>query len=287
MKKIQVLFFLLLMSPLIAEESYYEQAQKLFKQDRFENASEIVELLETEIATNRDTTETSRLLGIMYQQLGKYELALAQFERFEGLDSNSTDASVLYNKAICYYSLERYNNAKHILAVYSAFFMNSDNYKFEEFYIEVSRLARIQNLNIACSIIKSKHDFPLTDYLFMVIDENNYNDCKKDSEVAPFVSPQLSGTHGWMNILLIPHATSIQNRVCLYFNWEKPESMVSVDVTTIQGTSIEKSNEIIEDSRTTFSTDFISRLNLERIPWQAVRVTTDSGIEITAYTIVE
>lgn len=290
MKKINpILFFLVLITSSIAEESFFDQAKHLFEQNRVENANEIIELLKEEIEINENNANGLKLLGIMYQQVGEYELALTRFEEFEELNKNHIDTYVLYNRAACYYMLNKYNKAKHILAVNNALLMNTDSdiTEYSNFYKDIIQLSRLENLGLAYNIIESKYNISLMNYVFIAIDENNYNDCKNDSEILPFLRPQFDLSHGWMNILLIPLRSDIQNRFCLYLNWEVPEYFVSVDIKDIRGTSIEESYEIIENSKIIISEDFVSKLNLTSVSWQSGEVISDDGNKITAYTLVK
>lgn len=280
MKKMNsILFFLVLITSSIAEESFFDQAKHLFEQDRVENANEIIELLKEDVETNDNNANGLRLLGMMYQQVGEYELALTQFEEFEELNKNHIDTYVLYNKAACYHMLNKYNKAKRILAVNNALFMNSDteNAEYINFYKDIINLSRLENLGLAYNIIRSEYEIPLTNYVFIAIDENNYNVCKNDSELLPFLRPQFNFSRGWMNILLIPLTSDIQNKFCLYFNWEKSEYLVSVEIEEIQGRSIEESTEIIENSKIIISEDFVSKLNLTSVSWQSGEVISDDG----------
>ncbi len=284
MKKVIIfLLFLVLSASSSAGESYFDRAQKLFKEEKVENANKIVEVLKKELEINEDNAAAIRLLGIIYQQVGKYELALTQYKQYAELNTSGIDAYVVYNKAVCYYSLNQFNKSKQILVAYSAFFKNSENYNFMEFYNAAIRLSRIENLSVAYNIVASEKISSIEGYIFLAIDEENYSTIKDDSEVSPFVHTELGTTHGSMYIILIPTAAEIQNRYCLHFDWEKPDYLVSVNINEIQDVSVEELNEAIERSKKTFSEANISEMNVAETAWQSVEITSDNGNTFTAY----
>ena len=122
-----------------AEESpsKFEQAKALYAQGP-SKAKEIVALLKEELASNPDFEPAVKLLGMTYFGTGRFQDALAQFDRVLDLESKRGGVApqIVFLKARALNELGRCSEAKKLLEANSAFWQDDLELKaqYEQLY---------------------------------------------------------------------------------------------------------------------------------------------------------
>ena len=266
-------------------DSYYNKAYKMYMDEGQPKADDIIILLKKELEINPDNIKAIKLLGITYYGIEQFENAIKQFDRIEKIGNGIPSPKILFKKVSAYYFLEQYNNARKTLTVYWAFFQDTEKNikKYNEIYSTVLNASRIENLNIAYKTILAKKKIDIQEYIFIVVDEDNYLDIKNDKEILPFLDEDLFTSHGWMNIVAIPITPQFEYNYCVDFNWSKAISFSYLNPKKVIDKSLEKVREVVKNSEDKLNSFTIPESILNPASWQRVELLSDENTIIIAY----